>query len=82
MQNGVRYIAGGSGTYTLSVSVSGSNATSASVSITAPNGKKGTATGTLKATFAHASTIVSAPSGATMITPSLLSGLGLGAGHH
>lgn len=67
------------GTYTLSVSVSGSSATGASVSITAPNGKKGNATGSLTTTFAHASTTVSTPSGATVITPAFLRQFGLGA---
>jgi hypothetical protein len=67
------------GTYTLGVSVSGSNATGVSLSITAPRGSKGNATGTINATFAHASTTVSAPSGATAITPALLRQFGLGA---
>lgn len=66
------------GTYTLSVSVSGSNATGVSLSITSPRGSGGNATATINATFAHASTSVSAPSGATAITPSLLQQFGLG----
>jgi hypothetical protein len=67
------------GTYTLSVSTSGSGATGASFSVTTPNGTKGNATGALTATFAHASTSVSAPSGATVITAALLRDFGLGA---
>jgi hypothetical protein len=63
------------GTYTLSVTESGSTATGASISITAPNGTTGNATIGLQATIAHANDSVVAPTGATIITPSLLKGL-------
>jgi hypothetical protein len=60
------------GTYTLKLTTSGSTATGASISITAPNGSKGNATIILSATVAHANDAVTAPSGATLITPALL----------
>jgi hypothetical protein len=63
------------GTYTLSVTASGSTATGASISITAPSGTTGNATIGLQATIAHANDGVVAPTGATVITPSLLKGL-------
>jgi hypothetical protein len=63
------------GTYTITVTTSGTTATGGSVSITAPNGASGDATATLTATVAHASVSVVAPTGATIITPSLLKGL-------
>lgn len=64
------------GTFTLGVSISGSNATGASVSITEPNAKATPATATLTATFAHASTTVSVPTGATVITAAMLKSFG------
>jgi len=66
------------GSYTLVLTTSGSTVTGASISITAPNGTKGNATGTLTATVAHDAVNVVAPSGATKITPQLLGSLGLG----
>jgi len=60
------------GTYTVSITTSGSNATGATVSISAPNGAKGTATGTLTVTVAHDNISIVAPTGATVITPTLL----------
>jgi hypothetical protein len=63
------------GTYKLTLSTSGSNATAASISITAPNGTKGNATGTLIATFTHNKVIVSAPANATVLSSKLLQSL-------
>jgi hypothetical protein len=66
------------GTFSLSVSTSGSSATGASISITAQNGTKGNATGSLSAAFAHANVAISVPSNVTVITKQFLSDLGLG----
>ena len=60
------------GLYTLTLTNSGSTATGGSISITAPNGSKGNATGTLTASVTHDSDAVVAPTGATVITPDLL----------
>lgn len=65
------------GSYSITVVGSGSTATGATISITAPYEPYGNATGALTATFAHANTAVSAPSGATLITDSLLHELGV-----
>ena len=61
------------GTYTLILTTSGSTVTGGTISITAP-GSKGTETGSLTATVAHASVSVDVPSGATAITPQLIAG--------
>lgn len=63
------------GTYSFQVTGSGSNATSMVFSVTAPNGTLGNATGTLHVSLTHDGTTVSAPSGATVITPQLLAQL-------
>ena len=68
------------GHYTISFTLSGSDVSGGSISITAPNGTKGDMTATLSATVTHDATSVDVPTGATIITPSLLKGLGLGAG--
>ena len=60
------------GHYTLTLTNSGSTATGGSISITAPNGSKGNATGTLTATVTHDSVAVVAPTGATVLTPALI----------
>jgi hypothetical protein len=65
------------GSYTLVLTTSGSTVTGGTISITAPNGTKGNATGSVTATVAHANVKVVAPSGATPITKGLLSTLGL-----
>jgi hypothetical protein len=65
------------GTFKLSITTSGSTLTGGSISITAPNGTKGNATGTLTATVAHAGVSVTAPSSSTPITPQLLASFGL-----
>jgi len=63
------------GTYTMGFSMSGATATGGSLSITAPNGTKGDATVRVDATLTHDAQSVSAPSGATVITPALLTEL-------
>ncbi|MGA2969618.1 MAG: hypothetical protein ABSE75_07420 [Acidimicrobiales bacterium] len=63
------------GTYTVAIKMSGSTATSASISITAPNGSLGNSTGEIDATIAHAAITVSAPTGATTITPAMITQL-------
>ncbi len=60
------------GTYNLSVTMNGSVATAAQIAVTAPNGKYGDGTLTLSATFAQANVPVSTPSGALVVTKSLL----------
>lgn len=65
------------GSFTLVLTTSGSTVTGGSISITAPNGTKGNATGTVVATVSHDAVNVTAPSGATKITPQLLASLGL-----
>ena len=60
------------GDYTVTLTNSGSTATGGSISITAPNGSKGNATGTLTATVTHDSTPIVAPKGVTVITPALI----------
>ena len=67
------------GSYTLTLERSGANATGASVTITAPNGAKGNASIGLAATISHDDDTIVAPSGAVVITPSLLKGLESGA---
>jgi len=68
------------GTYKLTLQRSGSTATGASITITAPNGTKGNASVGLSATIAHDNITIVAPSGATVITPSLLKSLESGSG--
>jgi hypothetical protein len=65
------------GNYTLTVTASGSNATGGSISVTAPSGVTGQGNDTvgLNVTVAHASLSIVAPTGATIITPSLFQGL-------
>jgi hypothetical protein len=63
------------GTYALELATSGSNATGASITVTAPNGTQGNASVELTATVAHASNTIVAPTGATVVTKSLLDGL-------
>ena len=61
-----------SGTYTISIAMSGTTATGGSIHITTPNGTTGDATVGLDATVAHAVHDVVAPSGAIIITPTLI----------
>ena len=69
------------GTYKLAVTMNGNVATAAKIAVTAPNGKYGDSTLTLSATFAQANAPVSAPSGALVVTNSLLKQLsGSGSG--
>lgn len=63
------------GSYTVTVTTSGTTATGGSVSITAPNGTSGTERATLTATVAHANEAVIAPTGAIVVTRTLLQGL-------
>jgi len=65
------------GTYTLTVKASGSAATGGSINVTAPSGVAGQGNDTidLDVTAAHASVAIVAPTGATVITPSLFKGL-------
>jgi predicted small secreted protein len=63
------------GSYTLVLNTSGSTATGASIKITAPNGTQGNASVQLTATIAHANDDIVAPSGATVLTKSMLEGL-------
>ncbi|HEV3267524.1 MAG TPA: hypothetical protein VGZ68_03915 [Acidimicrobiales bacterium] len=65
------------GTYTLTVTASGSTATGGSITVTAPSGVAGQGNESvgLDVSVAHASVDVVAPSGATIITPSLFQGL-------
>jgi len=60
------------GTYTVKLSTSGSTVTGVSVSVTAPFGTSGNATGTVTAKVSHDAVTVSAPTGATTITPQLI----------
>jgi hypothetical protein len=60
------------GTYTLTLNASGTTATGASIVIAAPNGTQGNASVGLHATIAHNNVSVSAPTGATVITPALI----------
>jgi hypothetical protein len=63
------------GTYTVAIKMSGSTTTGASISIVAPNGSLGNSTLDVGATIAHAAITVSAPVGATTITPAMLAQL-------
>ena len=63
------------GTYEISVTLSGSTATGGSIKITAPSGQGGDASIALETTVTHASDNITAPSGATVISPALLKGL-------
>ena len=63
------------GTYEISVTMSGSTATGGSIKITAPSGSGGDASIALETTVTHAPSNITAPSGATVITPALLKGL-------
>ncbi len=67
------------GSFTLTVTGSGSSASGFSLSVTAPNGKKGLATVAFHTGISHNAQQVSAPKGATVITPQLLQEFGLGA---
>ena len=62
------------GTYTLTLNDNGSVATAGSISITAPEGSSGSgdATVSLSATVTHNNDAVTAPTGATVITPALI----------
>jgi hypothetical protein len=63
------------GTYHIAVTMSGSTATGGSIKITAPSGTGGNASIALTTTVAHAAGNITAPTGATVITKSLLQGL-------
>ena len=63
------------GTYTITLTTSGTTATGGSIAITAPNATKGNASVELDATMTHDSDAIAAPTGSTVITPSLLKGL-------
>jgi hypothetical protein len=65
------------GTYTLTVTGSGSTATGGSITINGPSSVTGggNASVGLTVTVAHASDSINAPTGATVITQSLLKGL-------
>jgi hypothetical protein len=63
------------GSYTITLTMSGATATGGSITITAPNGTQGNASVGLQATVTHNSDSVATPSGATIITKSLLKGL-------
>ena len=63
------------GSYTITLTMSGATATGGSITITAPNGTQGNASVGLQATVTHNSDSIVAPSGATIITKSLLKGL-------
>jgi hypothetical protein len=63
------------GTYTITLTMSGATATGGSITITAPNGNQGNASVGLQATVTHNSDSIVAPTGATIITKSLLEGL-------
>jgi hypothetical protein len=60
------------GTYTLGVTLSGSTATGASIKITAPNGASGNSTLEVDATVAHNTVTIAAPTGATVLTRTLI----------
>lgn len=60
------------GTYTITLSGSGSNATGGSITITTPNGTQGNVTVGIQATVTHNDDSVTAPSGATIFSKSLL----------
>ncbi len=60
------------GSYALTLTLSGSTATGGSVTITTPSGGGGRDQVSLTASAAHADDTVSAPSGATVITPALV----------
>lgn len=65
------------GTYTLTVTASGSSATGGSITVTAPSSVAGQGNQSvgLNVTVAHASLNIAAPTGAIVITSSLLQGL-------
>ncbi len=63
------------GNYTITLTMSGATATGGSITITAPNGNQGNASVGLQATVTHNSDSIVAPTGATIITKSLLKGL-------
>jgi hypothetical protein len=63
------------GNYTITLTMSGTTATGGSITITAPNGTQGNASVGLQATVTHNNDGIVAPSGATIITKSLLKGL-------
>lgn len=65
------------GTYNLTVTASGATATGGSITVTAPGRVAGQGNDTigLNVTVAHASVNIAAPTGATVITPSLFKGL-------
>ncbi len=60
------------GTYTVTLTTSGTTATGGSLTITTPNGTQGNASVALNATVTHNSVTMSAPSGAIIVTKSLL----------
>lgn len=70
--------ASAAGTYSFTITGSGAKASGATISITAPNGKLGNATAKVTLKFGHANDAVSAPSGATVISKSLLQELTAG----
>jgi hypothetical protein len=63
------------GNYTITLTMSGATATGGSITITTPNGTQGNASVGLQATVTHNNDSIAAPSGATVITKSLLKGL-------
>lgn len=63
------------GNYTITLTMSGTTATGGSITVTAPNGTQGNASVGLQATVTHNNDSIVAPTGATIITKSLLKGL-------
>jgi hypothetical protein len=60
------------GNYTITLTMSGATATGGSITITAPNGTQGNESVGLQATVTHNSDGITAPSGAIIVTRSLL----------
>jgi hypothetical protein len=63
------------GNYTITLAMSGATATGGSITITAPDGTQGNQSLELQAAVTHNNDSIVAPSGATIITKSLLKGL-------
>lgn len=63
------------GNYTITLTMSGATATGGSITITAPNGTQGNESVGLQATVTHNNDSIAAPSGAIVVTKSLLKGL-------
>jgi hypothetical protein len=72
---GTRKAATVQGTYKLTISTSGSTATGASINVTGPKDAGGKHSATVTALFAHDNVVVSAPSGATVLTPGMIASL-------